>query len=76
MIEILDSLKYVCLFSAIKFELPCEDIDMETTFGERNQFQRYKKNNSTNFKKLIEIRESNNLYIQKKITNEVIFSFI
>ena len=64
MIEILDSLKYVCLFSAIKFEPPCEeDIDMDTTFEERNQFQRYNKNNSTNFKKLKEIRESNNLYI-------------
>ena len=63
MIEILDSLKYVCLFSAIKFEPPCEDIDMDISFEERNQFQRYNKNNSINFKKLKEIRESNNLYI-------------
>ena len=65
MIEILDSLKYVCLFSAITFEPPSEDIDidMDTSFEERNQFQRYNNNNSTNFKKLKEIRESNNLYI-------------
>ena len=63
-IEILDSLKYVCLFSAIKFEPKCEeDLDINTSFEERIQIQRYNKNNSTNFKKLKEIRESNNLYI-------------
>ena len=62
MIEILDSLKYVCLFSAIKFESPMEYLDNNVT-EEKNQFQRYNKNNLINFNKLKEVRESNNLNI-------------
>lgn len=62
MIEILDSLKYVCLFSAIKFEPPLEYLDNDVT-EEKNQFQRYNKNNLINFNKLKEVRESNNLNI-------------
>ena len=66
MIEILDVLKYVCLFSVIKFETSFEDINNrnnELTHEERNQIQRYNKNNSFNFKKLKEIREANNLNV-------------
>jgi hypothetical protein len=66
MIEILDVLKYVCLFSIIKFETSFEDINNinnELTHEERNQIQRYNKNNSFNFKKLKEIREANNLNV-------------
>ena len=66
MIEILDVLKYVCLFSVIKFETSFKDINNinnELTHEERNQIQRYNKNNSFNFKKLKEIREANNLNV-------------
>ena len=63
MIEILDILKYVCLFSSIKFEPPCDDIDININNEEKNQFQRYNKNNSINFQILKQIREANNLNV-------------
>ena len=49
MVEILDVLKYVCLFSAIKFGPPCDDICANSTPEEKNQFQRYNTNNSIIF---------------------------
>jgi hypothetical protein len=61
MVEILDVLKYVCLFSVIKFE---SDIDSIYDCIQRKdiiQFQMYNKNNLYNFQKLKEIREINNL---------------
>ena len=63
MIEILDILKYVCLFSSIKFEPPCDDIDININNEEKNQFQMYNKNNSINFQILKQIREANNLNV-------------
>ena len=63
MVEILDVLKYVCLFSAIKFEPPCYDIYTNVTLEEKNQFQRYNTNNSINYEKLKEVREANKLFI-------------
>ena len=60
-VEILDVLKYVCLFSVIKFE---SDIDSIYDCIQRKdiiQFQMYNKNNLYNFQKLKEIREINNL---------------
>ena len=63
MIEILDVLKYVCLFSVIKFETTCENINNELTYEEKNQMQGYNKNNALNFQKLKESREANNLNV-------------
>ena len=63
MAEILDVLKYVCQFSLIKFETSFEDIQGEFTYEEKNQMQRYNKNNSLNFQKLKESREANNLNV-------------
>jgi hypothetical protein len=63
MVEILDVLKYVCLFSVIKFEPPCDDIYTNVTLEEKNQFQRYNTNNSINYEKLKEVREANKLFI-------------
>ena len=63
MIEILDVLKYVCLFSVIKFETTCENINNELTYEENNQIQGYNKNNALNFQKLKENREANNLNV-------------
>ena len=63
MAEILDVLKYVCQFSVIKFETSSEDIQGEFTYEEKNQMQRYNKNNSLNFQKLKESREANNLNV-------------
>ena len=63
MIEILDVLKYVCLFSVIKFETTCENINNELTYEENNQMQGYNKNNALNFQKLKENREANNLNV-------------
>ena len=63
MIEILDVLKYVCLFSVIKFETTCENINNELTIEEKNQMQGYNKNNALNFQKLKENREANNLNV-------------
>ena len=63
MIEILDVLKYVCLFSVIKFETTCENINNELTNEEKNQMQGYNKNNALNFQKLKESREANNLNV-------------
>jgi hypothetical protein len=60
MVEILDVLKYVCLFSAIQFEPHIDIKDNNISNEERNQFQRYNKNNSINFKKLKEVREASN----------------
>ena len=57
MVEILEVLKYVCLFSAIQFEPPIDIKDNNFNNEEINQFQRYNKNNSINFKKLKEVRE-------------------
>ena len=63
MVEILDVLKYVCLFSAIKFEPPCDDIYINVTHEEKNQFQRYNSYNSINYEKLKTVREANDLII-------------
>ena len=63
MIEILDVLKYVCLFSVIKFETTSENINNELTYEEKNQMQGYNKNNALNFQKLKENREANNLNV-------------
>lgn len=63
MAEILDVLKYVCQFAVIKFETSSEDIQGEFTYEEKNQMQRYNKNNSLNFQKLKESREANNLNV-------------
>ena len=63
MAEIIDVLKYVCQFSLIKFETSFEDIQGEFTYEEKNQMQRYNKNNSLNFQKLKESREANNLNV-------------
>ena len=60
MVEILDVLKYVCLFSAIQFEPYIDIKDNNISNEERNQFQRYNKYNSINFKKLKEVREASN----------------
>jgi hypothetical protein len=62
-VEILDVLKYVCLFSAIKFEPTCDNNNIDIKNEEYNQFQKYNKNNSLNFQKLKEIREANNINI-------------
>ena len=65
--DILDVLKYVCLFSIIKYESNSmdieNDIEKELTTEEINQLQKYNTNNSLNFKKLKEIREANNINI-------------
>ena len=61
--EILDVLKYVCLFCAIKFEPPCLDNNINSKGEEKNQFQRYNKNNLINFQKLKEVREAKNLNV-------------
>ena len=63
MAEILDVLKYVCQFAVIKFETSSEDIQGEFTYEEKNQMQRYNKNNSLNFQKLKESCEANNLNV-------------
>ena len=63
MAEIIDVLKYVCQFAVIKFETSSEDIQGEFTYEEKNQMQRYNKNNSLNFQKLKESREANNLNV-------------
>jgi len=55
MVEILNVLKYVCLFSGIKFESEIDSIDNCI------QLQIYNRNNLYNFQKLKEIREINNL---------------
>ena len=60
-VEILDVLKYVCLFSAIKFEPTCDNNDIGIKNEEYNQFQKYNKNNTLNFQKLKEIRDANNI---------------
>ena len=57
MVEILDVLKYVCLFSGIKFD--SNDIGIQCK--DRIQLQMYNSNNAYNIKKLKEIREINNL---------------
>ena len=59
--EILDILKYVCLFSGIKFESSKEI--MESSSENINQLQIYNSNNSFNFQKLKEIRQFNNINI-------------
>ena len=61
MAEILDVFKYVCLFSAIKFEPICDDIYNNISYEEKNQFQGYNTNNSINYEKLQEVREAHNL---------------
>ena len=61
MVEILDVLKYVCLFSGIKFESDITPIYDSIQYKDIIQFQMYNKNNSYNFQKLKEIREINNL---------------
>ena len=59
--EISDILKYVCLFSGIKFE---SSKNVSDNSPEKcNQFQKYNRNNSFNFQKLKEIREFNNINI-------------
>ena len=60
-VEILDVLKYVCLFSAIKFEPTYDNNDIGIKNEEYNQFQKYNKNNTLNFQKLKEIRDANNI---------------
>ena len=61
MVEILDVLKYVCLFSGIKFESDITPIYDSIQYKDIIQFQMYNKNNSYNFQKLKEIREIYNL---------------
>lgn len=61
MVEILDVLKYVCLFSGIKFESGNDSTDDCIQYKDRIQFQIYNRNNTYNFQKLKEIREINNL---------------
>ena len=61
MVEILDVLKYVCLFSRIKFESDIDFNDVYMQSKEGVQFQMYNRNNSYNFQKLKEIREINDL---------------
>ena len=61
MVEILDVLKYVCLFSGIKFESDITPIYDSIQYKDIIQFQMYNKNNSYNIQKLKEIREINNL---------------
>ena len=61
MVEILDVLKYVCLFSGIKFESDIDPIYDSQQNKHIIQFQMYNKNNSYNIQKLKEIREINNL---------------
>ena len=61
--EILDELKYVCLFCAIKFEPPFMENNINSKSEEKNQFQRYNKNNFINFQKLKEVREAKNLNV-------------
>ena len=58
--EIFDVLKYVCLFSAIKFEPPYDGKNINATHEEKIQFQRYNRNNLINFQKLKEMRKANN----------------
>lgn len=59
--EIIDILKYVCLFSGIKFESSNNTNDSPPE--NCNQFQTYNRNNSFNFERLKEIREFNNIII-------------
>ena len=61
MVEILNVLKYVCLFSGIKFESDADSIDNCIQSKEGIQLQIYNRNNLDNFQKLKEIREINNL---------------
>ena len=61
MVEILDVLKYVCLFSGIKFESDITPIYDSIQYKDIIQFQMYNKNNSYNIQKLKEIREIYNL---------------
>jgi len=61
MVEILDVLKYVCLFSGIKFESGTDSTDDCIQCKDRIQLQIYNRNNTYNFQKLKEIREINNL---------------
>ena len=61
MVEILDVLKYVCLFSVIKFDSDITQIYDSIQYKDIIQFQMYNKNNSYNIQKLKEIREINNL---------------
>lgn len=61
MVEILDVLKYVCLFSGIKFESGNDSTDDCIQYKDRIQLQIYNRNNTYNFQKLKEIREINNL---------------
>ena len=61
MVEILDVLKYVCLFSGIKFESDNDSTDDCIKYKDRIQLQIYNRNNRYNFQKLKEIRETNNL---------------
>ena len=61
MVEILDVLKYVCLFSVIKFDSDITQIYDSIQYKDIIQFQMYNKNNSYNFQKLKEIREIYNL---------------
>ena len=61
MVEILDVLKYVCLFSVIKFDSDITQIYDSIQYKNVIQFQMYNKNNSYNIQKLKEIREINNL---------------
>ena len=63
MVEILDVLKYVCMFSGIEFEPSNESKADYSSYEERNQLQKYNKNNFNNFQKLKEFREINNLNI-------------
>jgi hypothetical protein len=61
MVEILDVLKYVCLFSGIKFESDIDSNDVCIQYKDKIQLQMYNRNNTYNFQKLKEIREINNL---------------
>ena len=59
--RISDILKYVCLFSGIKFE--SSNYAKDNSSEDINQLQIYNRNNSFNFQKLKEIREFNNIDI-------------
>ena len=63
MVEILDVMKYVCMFSGIEFEPLHENALDCSSYEEKNQLQIYNRNNYNNFLKLKESRENNNLNV-------------
>ena len=63
MVEILDVLKYVCIFCGIKFKPPFKGTYNFSSYEELTQLQTYNINNSDNFQMLKKFRENINLNV-------------